>query len=186
MTKQTVSADLVPVELSEEAAEHLRLLSNPYVPGGKRPISKMTPAKKRKFCEAIANGASPSRAAKALGVARSTVYYQAEVDPDFKAAWAEAQERDADRYEEALEHLATTTRNVGAVIFSLKNKRPDKWQDRQEVHTRSESVTVHVTAQLSEDTKAKIWEIAHRASQQKALPSPDATPINAEQGEDER
>ena len=184
MTKQNVSADLVPIELSEEAAEHLRLLTNPYVPDGKkRHISKMTPAKKRKFCEAIANGASPTRAAKALGVARSTVYYQAAVDPEFKAAWAEAQERDADRYEEALEHLATTTRNVGAVIFGLKNKRPDKWQDKQEIHTIKE-VNVHVTDQLSEATQAKIWEIAARAAQLKGLPSPEAT--RAERAEDER
>ena len=59
--------DLVVAEpLSTEAQQHARLLANPYVPDApKRRVAKMTPGLKRKFCEALANGASPTKAAKA-------------------------------------------------------------------------------------------------------------------------
>ena len=50
----------------------------------------MTAALTRKFCEALANGASPTKAAKAIEVARSTVYYQRGTDPEFKEAWGRA------------------------------------------------------------------------------------------------
>lgn len=72
----------------------------------RRLVRKITPALKRKVCEAIANGASPTRAAKAIGVSRSALYYQRDVDPDFREAWAEALETQADMYEDALRHAA--------------------------------------------------------------------------------
>ena len=127
-----------------EAQQHARLLANPYVPDApKRCVAKMTPALKRKFCEALANGASPTKAGKAIGIARSTAYYQRGVDPDFWEAWHEALERAADLHEDALHELSVKTRNVGAVIFQLKNRRPDKWKDRQQVEQHRETRYVH-------------------------------------------
>ena len=129
------------------AAQFASLLNNPYLPDGQRDVrrrvSKMTPAKKRAFCKAIANGASPTKAARALGVARSTVYYQRSIDPDFDTAWVEALEQAADLHEDALHELSVKTRNVGAVIFQLKNRRPDKWKDRHEVEQHQETRYVH-------------------------------------------
>ena len=89
--------------------------------------------------------ATLSLASRALGLARSTVYYQRSIDPDFDAAWMEALEQDADRYEDALEQLATKTKNVGAVIFGLKNKRPGKWQDRHDVNVDKREVKYNVS-----------------------------------------
>jgi hypothetical protein len=131
------STELIPAEVSEEQARHLQLLDNPYLPESR--VAKMTPALKRKFIDAIGKGASPTKAAEAIEVARGTAYYQRDVDPDFKEAWLEAQEHAADRYEDALAHLTIKTRNVGAVIFSLKNARPNKWKDRHDITARPPS-----------------------------------------------
>ena len=44
-------------------AHHARLLENAYVPEPpERRVAKMTPALKRRYCEALANGASPTKA----------------------------------------------------------------------------------------------------------------------------
>ena len=102
----------------------------------RRLVRKITPALKRKVCEAIANGASPTRAAKAIGVSRSALYYQRDVDPDFREAWAEALETQADMYEDALQDAAIEKHNIGGIIFGLKNLRSDKWKDRHEVTER--------------------------------------------------
>lgn len=127
--------ELVIADLSAEAQQHARLLENPYVADEpKRRVAKMTPPLKRKFCEALANGASPTKATKAIGIARSTAYYQRNIDPDFAEAWEEALERAADLHEDALHELSVKAKNVGAVIFQLKNRRPRKWQDRHDVN----------------------------------------------------
>ena len=139
------STAIVPSEpLPEEAEQHAQLLQNRYsVDGPERRIAKMTPALKQKFCEALANGASPTKAAKALEVARSTVYYQRGIDPEFKEAWADALERAADRYEDRLDELAMESTHPAHVIFQLKNRRPQKWQDRHDVNVEKRSITLH-------------------------------------------
>lgn len=129
---------------ASDAEHHARLMTNPYIPDvPKRRVAKMTPALKRKFCEALANGASPTKATKAIGIARSTAYYQRSIDPDFAEAWEEALERAADLHEDALHELSVKTKNVGAVIFQLKNRRPQKWQDRHDVNVEKRSITLH-------------------------------------------
>ena len=57
-----------------------------------------------------------------------------------------------------------------ADMTMLERTAPEMYGKRTEVSVKSESVVVHVTAQLSEATQAKVWEIAARA--QKALPPP--------------
>ena len=138
---------IVPSEpLSEDAEQHARLLQNPYsVDSPERRVSKMTPALKQKFCEALANGASPTKAAKVLEVARSTVYYQRGIDPEFKEAWVDALERAADRYEDRLDELAMESTHPAHVIFQLKNRRPQRWQDRHDVSVEKRDVTVNVS-----------------------------------------
>ena len=136
---------LVPSEpLPEETEQHLQLLQNRYsVDGPERRVAKMTPALKRKFCEALADGASPTKASRAIQIARSTAYYQRGIDPAFAEAWEEALERAADLHEDALHELSVKTKNVGAVIFQLKNRRPQKWQDRHDVKMEKRSITLH-------------------------------------------
>ena len=96
----------------------------------------------------MAQGASITKAAEALGLTRQSAHYQRQIDPDFAEAWAEALERQADLAEDTLAELAHKTKNVGAVIFSLKNLRPWKWKDRHEVVTESHSTSLNLTALL--------------------------------------
>lgn len=144
-----MSADEMELLITEpqsvEAAHHARLLTNPFVADEpKRRVAKMTPAIKHKFCDALANGASPTKATNAIGIARSTAYYQRSIDPEFAEAWEEALERAADLHEDALHELSVKTKNVGAVIFQLKNRRPQKWQDRHDVNVEKNETVTHV------------------------------------------
>lgn len=137
-------------------ATSIDLLDNPYVPDVKRRVAKMTPALKGKFCGALAEGASPTKAAQALGLARSTVYYQRGIDPDFKAAWEEALEQQADLYEDALRKAALVQGNIGGIIFGLKNLRPAKWKDKHEIVQSSVNVHVSIPAATEAELLAMV------------------------------
>ena len=155
------------------------LLTNPYLPDGendkRRRVSKWTPALKRRFCQALAEGASPSKAAHALELSRSGVYYQRSIDPDFAAAWEEALELAADLYEDRLHDLAVGDRNPASVIFQLKNRRPAQWRDRHEVASTVEHhVTFSVEALPPERQEALAKLALERlAAQKPQLPAPE-------------
>ena len=164
--------ELVPED--ETAA----LLTNPYLPDGengkRRRVSKWTPALKRRFCQALAEGASPSKAAHALELSRSGVYYQRSVDPDFAAAWDEALELAADLYEDRLHDLAVGDRNPASVIFQLKNRRPDRWRDRHEVDQRIEYHHTFSVEELPPERQEALAKLAleRLAAQKLQLPTP--------------
>ena len=175
--------DLVVAQpLSVEALQHARLLANPYVSDApRRRVAKMTPALKRKFCEALANGASPTKVAKAIGIARSTAYYQRGVDPEFWEAWDEALERAADLHEDALNELSVKTRNVGAVIFQLKNRRPEKWQDRHDVNVEKHEEHRYVHELDADAARAIAQNILAQVQQQEPPVSLPAVPVSVEE-----
>ena len=108
----------------------------------------------------MAQGASITKAAEALGCTRQSAHYQRQIDPEFAEAWAEALERQADLAEDTLAHLAHKTRNVGAVIFSLKNLRPWKWKDRHEVVSDSRSTRINLTALLPPEAVQGLLDMA--------------------------
>ena len=169
-------------EDTEERARLQRLAENPYVGGtAKRRVRQWTLARKRKFCKLVAQGASITKAAEALGLTRQSAHYQRQIDLDFAEAWAEALERQADLAEDTLAELANRTKNVGAVIFSLKNLRPGKWKDRHEVFTESHSTRINLTAQLPLEAVQALHALA-QAEQDRALPPGEAP----ERGEGER
>ena len=47
-----------------------------------------TPKKRELFCEALALGVTVGTAADAVGMSRSSAYWQRENDPDFAEDWA--------------------------------------------------------------------------------------------------
>lgn len=160
--------------LSEEAEQHARLLQNQYNVDAKRRVAKMTPALKRKFCEALANGASPTKAATAIEVARSTVYYQRSIDPEFKEAWADALERAADRYEDRLDELAMEGKHPLPVFGMLRALRPEKWADKQDVRvTHSAAPDVSLPPLVKQELLAMVRDKLE--SGHKLLPSPPGT-----------
>ena len=137
---------LVPHEpLSEEAEKQARLLYNQYsVDGPERRQRKATRAIKRKFCQALANGASVTKACGALEISTAAMYYQRGIDPEFAEAWEDALERAADRYEDRLDELSIKGNHPGSTIFQLKNRRPQKWQDRHDVNVEKNETVTHV------------------------------------------
>jgi hypothetical protein len=67
-------------------------------------------------------------AAKAAGVSRRMVYYAAEVDEEFKAAWDDTLEGALDALEETAYKRAHEGSDV-LTIFMLKAGRPQKYRD---------------------------------------------------------
>lgn len=155
------------------------MLTNLYLSDGeigkRRRVRKWTAPLKRRFSQAIAEGASTSKAAHALEMSRSGVYYQRSVDPDFAAAWDEALELAADLYEDRLHDLAVGDRNPASVIFQLKNRRPDRWRDRHEVDQRIEyHHTFSVEALPPERQKALAeMTLVRLAAEKPRLPAPE-------------
>lgn len=117
----------------------------------------------------------------ALGVARSTAYYQRSIDPSFAAAWEEAQEQDADRYEDALDDAAIRMKNIGAIIFGLKNKRPGKWQDRHDVKMEKREAKVDVS--LSPGSEQEWLALVKRRLESGNLLPPPPDVVNLEGSE---
>ena len=137
-----------------------------------RRVRKFTAGKKRAFVEFIAKGHSPTHAAKEIGVSRQAAYAQRSNDPAFAAAWSEAQEEQADLYEDALRRAALDQKNIGGIIFGLKNLRSDKWKDKHEVDVNRHSVNlnIQVTGAQAEGIMARL---ARRWAEGQGLIDPD-------------
>ena len=165
-------------EGAEELARLHRLAENPYVGGmAKRRVRQWTAARKRKFCQLVAAGASITKAAEAVGCTRQSAHYQRQIDPNFAGAWGEALERQADLAEDALAELAHKTKNVGAVIFSLKNLRHAKWKDRHELDVERHNFNFNITASLPPEALPGILAALDRERALEALSSePQALP----------
>ena len=125
-----------------------------------RRVRNFTAGKKRAFVEFIAKGYSPTHAAKEIGLSRQAAYAQRNNDHEFAAAWSEAQEEQADLYEDALRRAALEQKNIGGIIFGLKNLRSDKWKDKHEVDVNRHSVNLNI--QVSEGQAERIAAIAAR------------------------
>ena len=94
-------------------------------------------------------------------------------DPEFKEAWADALERAADRYEDRLDELAMESTRPAHVIFQLKNRRPQKWQDRHDVNVEKRSINVTVTApQLTPEQQANLARLLAESQVPQVLAPP--------------
>lgn len=163
---------IVANDLPEEAEQHARLLQNPYnVDDPTRRIAKLTPGLKRKFCEALAQGASVTKAAQAIGVAKSTAYYQRSIDPQFREAWVDALDSAADLCEDRLAELRKESTHPAFVFGSLKVLRPEKWGDKPlRIDQRNVTVSVGLPAVQEQELLAIIKRSLESGT--KLLPSP--------------
>lgn len=100
-----------------------------------------------RFIERLAVTGNVTKAAAAAGVSRSAAYVHRDVDPEFKAAWEEADAMVADELEDEArrravegdevtifnrrgEEIGTTfKRSDTLLIFLLKGARPDKYRE---------------------------------------------------------
>lgn len=94
------------------------------------------PALKARFLELLLDEevlGNVKYAAIKLGINRATLYEWREKDPKFAAAWDEvipqADDLLADEAENGLLRLIKAN-NVTAIIYTLNNRRPDRWRAR--------------------------------------------------------
>jgi len=82
--------------------------------------------------EWAAKGLILDEIAKNMGIVRSTLYHWRQASDLISTAIKRGEEAIIDRVEHALIDSAIEDRNITAMIFYLKNKRPDAWKDKRE------------------------------------------------------
>ena len=93
---------------------------------------------KKKFLDFLGSegGGNALFTCKNLGFARSTMYKWRDEDKKFMEEWDDAmiegKETLADEAEAYLRKIVRDGK-LGAITFTLKNLRPDKWKDRQTI-----------------------------------------------------
>jgi hypothetical protein len=108
-----------------------------------------TPKKKAAFCEALALGVTVGTAAEAVGMSRSSAYWQRENNPAFAEAWDEAYAEstellEAEAFQRAMGWQETITDKNGNVrvverhsdillMFLLKARKPE-YRDSMQVN----------------------------------------------------
>lgn len=93
---------------------------------------KLTPSKKAQFLEALQAGISLAGAARMVGVSHGLIYDRKATDKEFADAIEKAREAGSDRMEDTLLNIGMRDRNVTALIFLLKGRRPETYRDRQQ------------------------------------------------------
>lgn len=122
--------------------------------------AKLTPEKKKEFCDILSHGWSVLRACELLQVSRETVYDHRKKDPQFQANWEQAKQDAMMRREDELNLRAfhgvdTPIVHKGKVVmeevdgvmvpvtikkksdillmFSMKAENPEKYKDKSAV-----------------------------------------------------
>ncbi len=137
----------------------------PKLPKVKKPNrrDRKRPALKKRFLKLLLDPkvlGNVSTAADILGIDRTTPYLWEKKDKKFAKDWEAQQDLAdnllADRAENAL-LTALDNANPTIIIFTLKNRRPDKWRDRYE-HTGEDGGPIEQTVALSPEFAAALAE----------------------------
>ena len=92
--------------------------------------------RRSRFLEVFASGTTVTTAAAAAGIDRSTANRARKTDPDFNAAWTEAEEAGTDILEEVAIKRATEFSDT-LLLALLRARRPVKFMERQRLeHVR--------------------------------------------------
>jgi hypothetical protein len=128
-------------------------------------------AQRERFLDALRRGLSVTGAANEAGMSRARAYNIAAGDPEFKAAWEDAEEQGVDMLADEVVRRATTGDRPSDILlmFALKAKRPmyrDNFQSRVEV--------VDNRGAAADELKRLIGNIRERqiAALQQAAPQP--------------
>lgn len=112
-----------------------------------------TPEKKKAFLEIYANGGTVEQACRKVGISWMTITNHRRSDPEFKKAFEVAQDKNTDKLEEVVHHMAYTQRNMVACFFLLKARRPHIYRDNMTVqHTASSDIVGAFTAAMGRIT----------------------------------
>ena len=113
------------------------------------------------------NGLTEAQIAKNLGISIDTFYTYKKKYPEFLKVLKRGKEYADLEVENALYEAAVTNKNVTAMIFWLKNRKPSQWRDRRE-HSELELMKkelelrerkLKLEEQKLEDLKHKILNI---------------------------
>lgn len=108
-----------------------------------------TPEKKKAFLEAYANGGTVEQACRKVGISWMSITNHRRSDPAFKKAFEDAQDKNTDKLEEVVHHMAHTQRNMVACFFLLKARRPHIYRDNVSVvHNASSEIVSAFTAAM--------------------------------------
>lgn len=88
-----------------------------------------TPEKKEAFLHVLKTGISMAGAARMVGMSHGFIYDLKAKDPEFSAAIDSAREAGSDRMEDVLLDIGKRQKNVTALIFLLKGRRPELYRD---------------------------------------------------------
>lgn len=98
-------------------------------------------------------------AAKAVGVARSTVYRERDANPEFADALREASESCVEQVETTLYRRATSGEDTTATIFFLKARKPEVYADRLRAD-QVEQIRAQARQQVLAELQAGFRELA--------------------------
>lgn len=120
------------------------------------------------FIEALRETCNVSHSARVAGVGRRTVYQWRDADPEFAAAWEEAEEEAVDKLELAARQRAIDSSDRMMEIL-LKAHRPEKYVERRLLGSDPENPlpaqTVTLDASLlSDQALAEFMEARRRAT----------------------
>jgi phage terminase small subunit len=115
---------------------------------------RLTGERKRRFLDALREGATNAAAARAAGVSRMTAYRERARNPDFAAAWDDAIEDGTDRLEEEAMRRALAGSDT-LLIFLLKARRPAQYRETHHVQ-HDGSVRIEVVVPLPDPEDAAL------------------------------
>lgn len=108
----------------------------PPLDKGRREVS-FTSERRERFLQALREGYSPTKAARAAGAGRRTVYDWRERDADFRRLWDEALDEGSDLFEDRMRELALEKGGFLATMATLRARRREKWGDHLDVRQTS-------------------------------------------------
>lgn len=83
------------------------------------------------FIATLGESCNVSQACRAANISRSAAYAWRDEDPEFAAAWKEAEEQAADALEQVAWERATTDKSDRMLEILLKAHRPDKFVEKR-------------------------------------------------------
>ena len=101
------------------------------------------------------NGLTEAQIAKNLGISIDTFYTYKKKYPEFLKVLKRGKEYADLEVENALYEAAVTNKNVTAMIFWLKNRKPSEWKDRKEAQEIE-------LAKREQDLKEKKFELERK------------------------
>ena len=107
----------------------------------------------KKVFEMAADGLTTTQIAASLGVCRQTFYTHMKSDDKLRAAYEEGTQAGIGEAVHILKEMARE-RNLGALIFWLKNRDPENWKDDHSINTK-----ISVRKQAEELTDEQLNQI---------------------------